>query len=691
MQINDVISIEREGPLALIVIDNPPVNAAGHAVREGLWKAVEAVEADDGVEAVAIYGKGRAFIAGADIREFGKPRMEPILTDVCNRIEACPKPVVAVLHGSCFGGGLEVAIGCHARVAIPGVKVGFPEVTLGVIPGAGGTQRGPRLMGIGAALSIITTGERIGHEDALSCGLVDRVAEGEPRDVALAMAEEARVGTLPCRKTGEIEVTPDAEAVEATKAKLATKAAHLFAPHRAVEAVEACTGPLEAGLALEREKFQACIESPQRAGLIHAFFAERAVEKIPEAGADPREVSVVGVIGGGTMGSGIATACLNAGLTVRMNERDEEALGRGRDTVGKNLAGAVKRGKMSEAKRDAALERFKPSTALEDFADCDVVIEAVFEDMGVKRDVFGRLDAICKPGAVLASNTSYLDVNEIAACTSRPEDVIGLHFFSPAHIMRLLEVVVAAKTAPEVVATGFALAKKLRKVGVRAGVCDGFIGNRILSHYKKVADYLVLDGAAPHEVDAAIEDFGFAMGPFAVSDLAGLDIGWANRKRLAPTRPAEERYVAVADRICEAGNFGRKTGRGFYVYGEGQPEPAPEVAEIVAEEREKAGVTAREFSKEAIQARFITAMIAEATRVLEDGIALRPIDIDAVFLFGYGFPRHRGGPMHTADVIGAGELVARIERYAKEDPYYWQVPDLLRKMAAEGTTFAEMN
>ncbi len=691
MQVNDVISIEREGPLALIVIDNPPVNAAGHAVREGLQRAIEAVEADAGVDAVAIYGKGRAFIAGADIREFGKPRLEPILTDVCNRIEACPKPVVAVLHGSCFGGGLEVAIGCHARVAIPGVKVGFPEVTLGVIPGAGGTQRGPRLMGIGAALSIITTGERIWHEDALNCGLVDRIEEGEPREVALRMAEAARTGALPCRKTGEIEVTPDPEAIEEAKARLAAKQPHLFAPHRAVEAVEACTGPLMDGLALERQKFQQCIESPQRAGLIHAFFAERAVEKIPEAGATPREIAVVGVIGGGTMGSGIATACLNAGLTVRMNERDEEALGRGRDTVAKNLEGAVTRGKMSEAKRDAALARFKPSVALEDFADCDVVIEAVFEDMGVKRDVFGRLDRICKPGAVLASNTSYLDVNEIAACTSRPEDVIGLHFFSPAHIMKLLEVVVAEKTAPEVVATGFALAKKLRKVAVRAGVCDGFIGNRILSHYKKVADYLVLDGATPAEVDAAIEGFGFAMGPFAVSDLAGLDIGWANRKRLAPTRPAEERYVAVADRICEAGNFGRKTGRGFYVYGEGKPQPAPEVAEIVAEEREKAGVTPREFSAEEIQARFVTAMIAEATRVLEDGIALRPIDIDAVFLFGYGFPRHRGGPMHTADVIGAAELVARIERYAEEDPYYWQVPDLLRKMAAEGKTFAEMN
>ncbi|MFY0633264.1 MAG: enoyl-CoA hydratase/isomerase family protein [Vannielia sp.] len=691
MQVNDVISIEREGPLALIVIDNPPVNAAGHAVREGLWKAIEAVEADAGVEAVAIYGKGRAFIAGADIKEFGGPRLEPILTDVAGRIEACTKPVVAVLHGSCFGGGLEVAIGCHARVAIPGVKVGFPEVTLGVIPGAGGTQRGPRLMGIGAALSIITTGERLGHEDALSCGLVDRIEEGAPRDVALAMAEEARLGTLPCRKTGEIEVTPDEVALADTKEKLEATQAHLFAPHRALEAVAACTGPLDAGLALEREKFAACIDSPQRAGLIHAFFAERAVEKIPEAGASPRDVAVVGVIGGGTMGSGIATACLNAGLTVRMNERDEAALERGRETVAGNLEGAVKRSKMSAEARDAALERFKPSVALEDFADCDLVIEAVFEDMGVKRDVFGRLDGICKPGAVLASNTSYLDVNEIAACTARPQDVVGLHFFSPAHIMRLLEVVVAEKTAPEVVATGLALAKRLRKVAVRAGVCDGFIGNRILSHYKKVADYLMLDGAAPEEVDAAMEAFGFAMGPFAVSDLAGLDIGWANRKRLAPERPEQERYVAVADRICEAGNYGRKTGRGFYIYEGRDKRPDPEVAAIIAQERETAGVTPRSFSPEAIQARFMTAMISEATRVLEDGIALRPIDIDAVFLFGYGFPRHRGGPMHTADVIGAAELVARIERYAEEDPYYWQVPDLLRKMAKDGSTFAEMN
>ena len=691
MQINDVISIERDGPLALIVIDNPPVNAAGHAVREGLLAAVETVEAEPGVEAVAIYGRGRAFIAGADIREFGKPRKEPGLTEVCNRIEACEKPVVAVLHGSCFGGGLEVAIGCHARVAIPGVKVGFPEVTLGVIPGAGGTQRGPRLMGIGAALSIITTGERIGHEDALSCGLVDRIEDGNPREVALRMAEAARAGTLPCRRTGEIAVEPNEVALAEARDRLEKTQAHLFAPHRAVEAVAASTGPLDAGLALERDLFQACIESPQRAGLIHAFFAERAVEKIPEAGAAPRGVVCVGVIGGGTMGSGIATACLTAGLTVRMNERDDAALARGRETVEKNLAGAVKRGKMSAEARDAALARFHPSTALEDFADCDLVIEAVFEDLGVKREVFARLDAICKPEAVLATNTSYLDVNEIATATARPGDVIGLHFFSPAHIMRLLEVVVAEKTAPEVVATGFALAKKLRKVAVRAGVCDGFIGNRILAHYKKAADYLILDGAAPHQVDEAMEAFGFALGPFAVSDLAGLDIGWATRKRLAPTRPPEERYVAVADRICEAGNFGRKTGRGFYIYEGRERRPDPEVAKILAEEREKAGVSPRNFTAEEIQARFVTAMISEAARVLEDGIALRPIDIDAVFLFGYGFPRHRGGPMHEADVIGAGELARRIEAYAQEDPHYWQVPDLLRRMAESGETFARMN
>ncbi|MBD3679142.1 MAG: enoyl-CoA hydratase/isomerase family protein [Rhodobacteraceae bacterium] len=687
------VTLEIVGATALIIIDNPPVNAASHAVRAGLAEAVAKAEADDAVDVIAVYGAGRTFIAGADIREFGKPSKDPILPQVINGMEACSKPVVTILHGTALGGGFEVALGAHARVALPSAQVGLPEITLGIFPGAGGTQRVPRLIGIPAALEMILSGRRIGADEALKMGLIDRIDEGEPREVALRVAEDIRAGRLATRKCSDLATTPDDAALEAATADIKRKQPNLFSPLKAVEAIAASTGPLEAGLKLERALFMQCIDSPQRAGLIHAFFAERAVAKIPEKDATPREIASVGVIGGGTMGSGIATAALLSGLSVTLAERDADALSRGRGTIEKNLAQAVKRGKLTEEKREAILaDKLSTTTELADFGGVDLVIEAVFEDMEVKKDIFRQLDAIAKPGAVLATNTSYLDIDEIAAVTARPADVIGLHFFSPAHIMRLLEVVVADKTAPEVVATGFALAKRLRKVGVRAGVCDGFIGNRILSHYKKVADYLMMDGASPEQIDRAVTGFGFAMGPFAVSDLAGLDIGWAARKRQAATRPPEERYIPIADRICENGWFGRKTGQGFYLYpDEGKPTPNPEVAKIIEAERAKAGITPRDFSDDEIVSRFMTAMIAEAVRVLEDGIARRPIDIDAVYLFGYGFPRFRGGPMHYADTLGAAELVRRIETYAKEDAHYWQVPQMLRDMAVSGGTFAALN
>ena len=685
------VSLEIVDGTALVRIDNPPVNALSAATRRALWDAVEKAEASE-ADVIAIHGAGRLLTAGADIKEFGQTPQEPSLPDLCGRIEASAKPVIAVIHGTTLGGGLEISLGAHARVALPGSAVGLPEVTIGIIPGAGGTQRAPRLVGIGAALDMIVSGRRIGAEEALAMGLIDRIEAGEPREVALAMAEEARAGRLATRRTGELETEADEAALEAAADRERRTRPHLFAPLKAIEAVALSTGPLGEGMKGERARFWECIESPQRAGLIHAFFAERAVAKIPEKDAAPRAVESVGVIGGGTMGSGIATAALLAGLSVTLLERDEEALARGRGTVEGNLAGAVKRGKLTEEQRGAILS--DALTATTDFgalAGADLIVEAVFEDMAVKKEVFGRLDGLAKPGAVLATNTSYLDVDEIAAATSRPGDVVGLHFFSPAHVMRLLEVVVAERTAPEVVATGFALAKRMGKFAVRAGVCDGFIGNRILAHYRKAVDHMLMDGASPEQIDAAIEGFGFAMGPFAVSDLAGLDIGWATRKRLAPTRDPAERYVDIADRICERGRFGRKTGRGFYLYEEGKPRPDPEVARIIEEARADAGVSPRAFTDEEIAERYVTAMIAEAARVLEDGIALRPVDIDAVFLFGYGFPRFRGGPMHHADAVGAAELVARIERYAEDDPQYWRVPDLLRRMAGDGTTFAQMN
>ena len=689
---SDVTTLEILGSTALITVDNPPVNAASAAVRQGLVNRIDDANSNDAVDVIAIIGAGRTFTAGADIREFGKTPVEPMLTEVCSHIEASAKPVIAVLHGTTLGGGLEIALGCHARIGVPTVQLGFPEVSLGIIPGAGGTQRAPRLSGMGAAAEYIASGRRLSSDEALAKGLLDAIADGEPRAIALDQAERVRQGDLATRRVGELDASPDPDAITAARAAVSKRAPLLVAPQRCIDAVADSTLELSAGLARERELFAECMATDQHKGLVHAFFAERAVQKIPEAGETPRPIESLGVVGGGTMGSGIATSALFAGLPVTLVEMNADGLDRARTAIAANLAGAVKRGKLSQDKHDAILaSALTFSTDLADLAESDLVIEAVFEDMDVKKDIFAKLDTLCKPTALLASNTSYLDINVIAACTNRPTQVLGLHFFSPAHIMRLLEVVVGDQTAPDVVATGFALGKRLRKVAVRAGVCDGFIGNRILGHFRKVADYMMLDGAHYSQIDAALEDFGFAMGPFAVSDLAGLDIGWATRKRLAATKPAAERDVGVSDRICENGWFGRKTQRGFYDYRSGEKAANPDVDAILEAERQAAGITPAAFENSDIVDRYMTAMIAEATRVIEDGIALRPVDVDTVFLFGYGFPRQRGGPLHYADTLGAAELVARMERWAEEDAHYWQVPALLRKMAADGSTFADLN
>lgn len=690
-QINDVISIEVSDGVALVAVNNPPVNALSQQVRAGLREAIERGNADTAVKVIAVYAKGRTFIAGADITEFGKPPKEPGLPTVCNEMEASEKPVIAVLHGTALGGGLEIGLSAHARIGVEGLRVGLPEIHLGLLPGSGGTQRTPRLIGMAGTLDMALSGRQVPAKEALDMGLLDGLEAGEPRDIALANGKRVIAGELVTRRTGDLPCALDQEAIDAARAMVAKKMPNIFGASKVVDAVERATGDVIEGMQFERESFMAGLAHPSGRGMIHAFFAERAVAKIPEAGATPRAISKIGVIGGGTMGSGIATSALMAGLEVRLIEVTDEALERGTGTITKNLEGAVKRGKMSAEKRDAALARLAPSTEMESLADVDLVIEAVFEDMGVKKEIFSKLDAICKDGAILASNTSYLDIDEIAAVTKRPADVIGLHFFSPAHIMRLLEVVVADKTAPEVVATGFALAKKLRKVAVRAGVCDGFIGNRILAHYGKSAGYMMEDGASPQQIDTALEAFGFAMGPFKVGDLAGLDIGWMTRKRKAASRPNEERYVTIHDRICEEGWFGRKTGQGFYDYSGETIVPNAAALAIIDEERARLGITPKSFTDDEIVDRYMTAMIVEAARVVEDGIALRPIDVDAVFLMGYGFPRFRGGPLKYADEIGAKELVARIETYAKEDAHYWQVPALLQKLADTGGTFDALN
>jgi 3-hydroxyacyl-CoA dehydrogenase len=697
------VHLAREGAILVVTIDNPPVNALGVAVRRGLMSAIEEGEADAGVAAILVTGAGRNFIGGADIREFGKPPQSPLLTELCNRIEACNKPVLAAIHGAALGGGLEVALAAHYRVALSNARLGLPEVQLGLLPGAGGTQRTPRLIGAQAALDMMLSGRHLSAKEALSLGLVDQLAEGDSADQARAAGLRELQALLethaPVRRSrdgkGLADTAATQAAIAAARAEAGKKSRGLFSPHKIIDAVEAATTlPFEEGLALERQFFLQCLDSPQRAGLIHAFFAEREVQKAPETrNAQPRRIEQIGVVGGGTMGAGIAVAVLDAGLPVTMIERDDEALARGRGHVEKVYDAQVAKGRLTQEARDAVLARLQGSTRYEDLSAADVVIEAVFEDLTVKQAVFAELDRVCKPGAVLATNTSYLDIDAIAASISRPEDVIGLHFFSPANVMKLLEIVVPRQVASDVVATAFELAKRLRKVPVRAGVCDGFIGNRILAVYRQAADALMEDGASPYEIDAAVRDFGFAMGPYQVVDLAGGDIGWATRKRRAATRDPRARYVRIADRLCERGWFGQKSGRGFYRYPDGPRSgaPDPEVLALIDEERARAGITPRSFSKEDIQRRYLAAMINEGANVVHQRIALRPLDVDVTFLYGYGFPRHRGGPMKYADMVGLPNVLADIRAFAAEDPLFWTPSPLLVELVERGANFESLN
>ncbi len=692
---SEAVEYAREGDIAVLAVNNPPVNALGQAVRRGLWGGIERAERE-GAKAVLIHGLGRTFPAGADIREFGKPPQEPWLPDLCNRIEASPLVVVAAIHGTALGGGLEVALSAHYRIAVPSARVGLPEVHLGILPGAGGTQRLPRVAGVEKALDMITTGRHVGAAEALEAGILDRIDEGDPREIGLAWARELLAQGATRRPTGEMPAPAPID-FEAAIAAVKKRARGQMSPVWAARAVQAaCELPFAEGLKRERELFTELMNSDQREGLVHAFFAERAVAKLPELkGVAPRPLQAVGIIGGGTMGAGIATAALLAGLSVTLVEMTDEAAQAARARIEGNLKGAVKRGKISEEKFAELTERaLTLTTSYDDLADADLVIEAVFEDMAVKKQVFAKLDAACKPGAVLATNTSYLNIDEIAAATGRPQDVIGLHFFSPAHVMKLLEVVVADRTAPDVVATGFAVGKRLGKVCVCAGVCDGFIGNRILAKYRTCADYMLLDGATPWQIDRALEDFGFAMGPYAVADLAGLDIGWAVRKRKrAEGMDPRARDFTWADRLCEAGHFGQKTGRGYYDYAEGprNRKPNPEVMPLIEADRAAQGITPRDFTDDEIVRRYMAAMVNEAARVVGEGIARRPLDVDVTLLYGYGFPRWRGGPMKWADMAGLPALLEDIRKWAEEDEYFWQPAPLLEQLVAEGRTFDDLN
>lgn len=691
---SDKIAYARNGDIAVLTIQNPPVNALGHAVRQGLMERMDQAEADNGVRAVLIVGDGRAFIAGADITEFGKPPMSPSLPDVVDRIEASPLLVVASMHGVSLGGGLEVALGCHYRIAGPSARIGLPEVHLGLIPGAGGTQRLPRVTGVEVALDIMTTGRQVGAKEAAAMGVIDVVQDGDALENGLAYAEKLLTGGAKRRPVSEMPAPTAIDWDAAYDATLARGRGQI-SPAQSVRAVQASVEkPFNEGLLVERQIFMDLLKSDQSKGMIHSFFSERAVGNLPELkGITPRSIDHIGVIGGGTMGAGIATAALLSGLRVTMLEMTADAGEAAYGRIAGNLAGALKRGKITAEQYEAILSQaLNVITDYAGLSDADMVIEAVFEEMSVKKRVFIQLNAVCKQGAILATNTSYLDVNEIASVTSRPQDVIGLHFFSPAHVMKLLEVVVADKTAIDVVATGFELGKRLKKVSVRAGVCDGFIGNRILATYRAAADQMVMEGASPYDIDKALEKFGFAMGPYAVADLAGLDIGWAVRKRKR-AEAGIEGVSTYADKICEAGNFGQKTGKGYYDYAAGAKArvPNPEVMDLIEAERAEFGSVSHDFTETQIVRRYMAAMVNEAAKVVGEGIARRPLDVDMTLLFGYGFPRYHGGPLKWADIVGLPDLLSDIEGYAKQDVAFWAPAPLLKELVASGKTFDELN
>ncbi len=684
----DPVRTERHDDIAVIIVKNPPVNALSQAVRAGLAEAFAALRDDGGVTAIVLACAGRTFIAGADIREFGKPLQPPLLTEVIDAIEASPKLVVAAIHGTALGGGFELALGCHYRVMRADAEIGLPEVSLGIIPGAGGTQRLPRLTGFSAAIDLVTSGRRVKAAEAEKLGIADAVVDGDVWEAAIAFARQKAAAGGPHPITSKRNL-PQFDVADFVKhsAQVANKARGQLSPVRAVESIRnAAEMSFSEGMRLEREIFTELVGSDQSAALRYAFFGEREVGKVPGLdGVEPRDIETAVVLGAGTMGSGIAIAFADAGLSVTVVETDDAALERGRARIADIYDGQVARGRIDNAGRDARLGRIAFTTALEACTDADLYVEAVFEDMGVKKAVFERLDAVAPAGALLATNTSYLDVDEIAAATGRPEAVLGLHFFSPANVMKLIEVVRGAATAPEVLATAMKLSKRLGKIGVVAGVCDGFIGNRILNTYRRQAEYMLEEGAYPEQVDAAMVTFGFPMGPFAVSDLSGLDIAWANRKRLAATRDPRERYIEIADRLCEAGRLGRKTGAGWYRYGEGakRGEPDDEVRAIVDAASAEKGITRRDFTAEQIQHRVLAAMVNEGAKILGEGIAARAVDIDQVMLNGYGFPRWRGGPMFYADQVGLENVLRDVREMCMAGGFGWTPAPLLVELAGK--------
>ncbi|MFJ4066236.1 3-hydroxyacyl-CoA dehydrogenase NAD-binding domain-containing protein [Pseudomonas sp. NPDC089996] len=683
--------------IEVIELNNPPVNALSSVVKTALKLAFDKAQQDAQTSAIVIVGDGKHFCGGADINEFGQVT-RPSLSDLCLHIERSHKPVVAAINGTCLGGGLELAMACHYRVAANIARLGLPEVELGLIPGAGGTQRAPRLMGCAAALELILGAKPITAQAALASQLVDQLADQADvlkaaLHVAQRLAEQNGLPRRSCAMPGLVDPAPAREAIEKARTGMA-RSKGLFAPHRALDAMEAAIElPFEEGLAVEKSLFEQCRQSPQRAGLVHMFLAERKAAKGPELSqAQALPIKVVGVIGAGTMGAGISLALLDAGYEVILVEREQASLRRGVERIRDTYDKQVFKGRISEASKQERLSRLTSTVELSHLKPTQLVIEAVFEDLAVKQQLFRQLGEICSANTILATNTSYLNVNEIARVAVNPTRVIGLHFFSPANIMKLVEIIVAEQTHASTTATAFALAAKLRKTPVRAGVCDGFIGNRMLAVYREAADLTVLDGASPYQVDQAIKAFGFAMGPFEVMDLAGGDIAWATRQRRAALRDPRLRLSGVSDALCEQGWFGQKTGKGYYLHEPGSPaRPNPQVERIVEQMRQASGITPMAFSDTDITERYLMAMINEGANVLKDHIALRPSDIDVVLVNGYGFPRHLGGPMYHADQLGLPAVLSKLEHYAERDPLFWQPSPLIAKLVLEGRTFQELN
>ncbi|HSN22353.1 MAG TPA: 3-hydroxyacyl-CoA dehydrogenase NAD-binding domain-containing protein [Usitatibacter sp.] len=690
-------AMEVRDAVAVITLDNPPVNGLGHGLRSALVAGLDAAQADGRVRAIVLVGANGLFSGGADIREFNTPKAtaEPTLHTVIRIVEGSAKPVVAAIAGHCMGGGLELSLACHYRVAAPDAQLGLPEVKIGLIPGAGGTQRLPRAVGVETALNMIVSGNPLPAGQLANTALVDRIVEGPLLEGALAFANEiAERRPLPrLRDRAAIEPNPDGF-FQFARNTVGAVSKSFPAPLKCVDAVAASVSkPFEEGLRYERELFLQLVQSPESRALRHAFFGERAASKIPDVPSDTpvRRIASVAVIGAGTMGGGIAMSFLNAGIPVTILETNQEALDRGLATIRRNYESSVKRGRLAPEKLGERMRLLRPTLSYDDVKDADLVIEAVFEEMGVKEVVFRKLDEVAKPGAILATNTSTLDVNRIAAVTKRAQDVVGMHFFSPANVMKLLEVVRGAKTAKDVLATVMQVAKKIRKTAVVSGVCDGFIGNRMVEQYLRQALFLLEEGASPRQVDGALEKFGFAMGPFRMSDLAGNDIGWAIRKRRYVEKPNVV-YSRVADRLCELGRFGQKTGAGWYRYEAGRRDaiPDPKVDEMIAAYRKEKGVTPRKIDDSEIVERCVYALVNEGARILEEGIAARASDIDMVYLTGYGFPLHRGGPMLYADMVGLYNVVRSMRRFEADpraDPSFWKPAPMLEKLAAEGRTF----